>query len=345
MATGGLMSDIAFVRGDKEKNFTILDNTCIRDETLTWGAKGLHCYLEHLPGDWKIYKSYLISHYPDKRVALNNLINELVKAGYIEVEKNLRNPDGTFAPQRYIVFEKPKNNQCRLSTADNTTADNPLTENQQLLNTNIINTNIKKTKLTNLTEVDESSFVSIIKDLFNGEYPFDKTFKTQIIRFTSENGIIDENIESYLKYVYERTKLGNVKKSFTGLYRTLAFSKSIIRDFKNSSFFKKSEDSISVKCKLEYFDCPICSTRFEKHLGRCPECDLSINQLKDKSLPEYIVRQKLFKMTEEERGKYESELKKRREENKIKKGTSILAPDELIQFWTVCGLLNNQKEN
>ena len=245
---GGLVSDIEFVKGDKEKNFTVLDNTCIRDENLSWGAKGLHCYLEHLPGDWKIYKSYLTSHYPDKRVALNNLINELVDAGYIRVEKNLRNPDGTFAPQRYIVFEKPNNDQSRLSTADNTTVDNPLTEKQHLLttnklNTNKLNTDKQRTELTNpeSKEVSESVFVNIIKGVFCGEYPFDKNFEPAVLKHLADADIEESNLEAYLKYVFERTKLGNVQKSFEGLFRKLALANSIVRDFKNSCFIKKDK--------------------------------------------------------------------------------------------------------
>ena len=331
------MSDILFVKGDKKDNFTILDNTCIRDTNISWAAKGLHCYLEHLPCDWKVYKSYLIRNFPNKHYALNNIIKELVEAGYITINEQKRNANGTFGPISYTVFEKPVNNQNQLTAADNSTAvnpsaDNPASDNQHLLITNISNTNIQKTELTNLPKAGESRFVCIIKELFDEDYPFDKTFESRVMKFLEDNTLEDWHIESYLKYVYERTKLGNVVKSFAGLYRTLALSKSIVKDYKNSRFFKKTNDT---------FECPICSTRFEKTLGRCPKCDLSIKQLKDNSIPEYIVKQKIFNMTEDERKQYESALEKKREQNKIQKGTTIISQDELIQFWTYYGLLNN----
>lgn len=336
------MSDIAFVKGDKEKNFTILDNTCIRDENLSWGAKGLHCYLEHLPGDWKIYKSYLISHYPDKRVALNNLINELVDAGYIRVEKNLRNPDGTFAPQRYIVFEKPNNNQCRLSTADNTIVDNPLTENQHLLTTNKLNTDKQRTELTNPESetVSESVFVNIIKGLFGGEYPFDKNFESAVLKHLTDAGIEEANLEAYLKYVFERTKLGNVQKSFEGLFRKLALANSIIRDFKNSCFIKKAEEKQKSEPHIKYIDCPICSTRFKEFDFNCPICGVSVKEIKDQSQIDFIVKKKIYEMPDAEKEAYESAWNELTRQVKERTGRPFLLENEKIQFWKEYGILN-----
>ncbi len=339
------MSDIAFVKGDKEKNYTILDNTCIRDENLSWGAKGLHCFLMHLPGNWKIYKSFLISHFPDKRVALNNLINELVDAGYIEVEKNLRNPDGTFAPQRYIFYEKPKHSQCRLSTADNTTADNPFTENQHLLTTNKLNTNIQNTKLTNpeaetKESVSESVFVNIIKGLFGGEYPFDKNFESTVQKQLKNAGIEEANLEAYLKYVFERTKLGNVQKSFEGLFRKLALASSIIRDFKNSCFIKKAEKDQPISQNIKYIDCPICSTRFKEFDFNCPTCGVSVKEIKDQNQIDFIVKKKLYEMSESEKDAYEAAWDKMTKQVKERTGRPFLLENEKIQFWKEYGILN-----
>ncbi|WP_407428717.1 hypothetical protein [Treponema sp.] len=339
------MSDIAFVKGDKEKNYTILDNTCIRDENLSWGAKGLHCFLMHLPGNWKIYKSFLISHFPDKRVALNNLINELVDAGYIEVEKNLRNPDGTFAPQRYIFYEKPKHSQCRLSTADNTTADNPFTENQHLLTTNKLNTNIQNTKLTNpetetKESVSESVFVNIIKSLFGGEYPFDKNFESAVHKHLTDAGIAESNLEAYLKYVFERTKLSNVQKSFEGLFRKLALANSIIRDFKNSCFIKKNEEKQKTEQHIKYIDCPICSTRFKEYDFNCPTCGVSVKEIKDQNQIDFIVKEKLYEMSESEKDAYEAAWDKMTKQVKERTGRPFLLENEKIQFWKEYGILN-----
>ena len=335
------MSDIAFVKGDKEKNFTVLDNTCIRDETLSWGAKGLHCYLEHLPGDWKIYKSYLISHFPEKRVALNNLIKELVDAGYIEVEKNLRNPNGTFAPQRYIVFEKPNNVQCRLSTADNTTADNRLTEKQHLLTTNKLNTNLQRIELTNLDCKSEtvqtvSESVNIINSLFGGEYPFDKNFKVDVLKHLTDACIEETHLKAYLKYVFERTKLANPIKSFEGLYRKLALSNSILRDFKLSASFKQKENVDCANPHERKFECPICHTVFDEYDYYCPKCSLTVEAIKNNNEQEIIIKSKLYHMAAVERSKLDEKYKVLI----AKKGRGFLTADEQIQFYKDNGILN-----
>ena len=339
------MSDIVFVKGDKDKNYTILDNTCIRDENLSWGAKGLHCFLMHLPGNWKIYKSFLTSHFPDKRVALNNLIKELVDAGYMEVEKNLRNPDGTFAPQRYIFYEKPKKNQCRLSTADYTTADNPLTENQHLLTTNKLNTNIQNTKLTNpetetKESVSESVFVNIIKGLFGGEYPFDQNFEAVVLKQLDNAGIEETNLEAYLKYVFERTKLGNVQKSFEGLFRKLALANSIIRDFKNSCFIKKAENEQPKSQNIKYVDCPICSTRFKEYDFSCPTCGVSVKEINNQNQVDFIVKKKIYEMSDSEKEAYESAWNELTKQVKERTGRPFLLENEKLQFWKEYGILN-----
>ena len=336
------MSDIAFVKGDKEKNYTVLDNTCIRDENLSWGAKGLHCYLEHLPGDWKIYKNYLISHFPDKRVALNNLINELVRAGYIVIEKKLRNPDGTFAPQRYIVFERPNNFQCRLSTADNATvdesaADNPSTDNQHLLNTKQLNTNIQKTELTNCKkEVSETVLVQVIQGLFGGEYPFDKNFEGNVLKCLSGADIDESNLEVYLQYVFERTRLANPIKSFEGLYRKLATADSILRDFKFTNHFTKVANEDDSNQHLDMIECPICHTVFNALEFYCPSCSLSVDAIKETDSQEIKIKTKIFQMSDVEREQYENAylmLVK-------KKGKGYLSAEEKLQFYKNYGILD-----
>ena len=40
---------------DKSNPYVMLNKTCLRDEKLSWKAKGLHSYLLSLPDDWQIY--------------------------------------------------------------------------------------------------------------------------------------------------------------------------------------------------------------------------------------------------------------------------------------------------
>ena len=73
-----------------EGNFTILNNTCIRDERLSLKAKGLHTYLMSLPSGWKLYKSELVHHSTDGIDSVNSALKELIdmnKKMYPEMRK------------------------------------------------------------------------------------------------------------------------------------------------------------------------------------------------------------------------------------------------------------------
>lgn len=375
------MSDIELIKGDKKKNFTVLDNTCIRDENLSWGAKGLHCYLEHLPGDWKIYKSYLVSHFPEKINALNKLFRELVDAGYIKIEKDLRNSDGTFAPQRYIIFEKPHkvdntdidNTTADDSIADNTTADNsimddtaadsPTTEKRHLQNTNVQSTNVPNIKFTNteptnssplegseldsetdnIVTVSESVFCKTIKGLFENEFPFDKNFEADVNKLLSDYNIDETHIEDYLKYVFERTNQEKVKKSFEGLYRKLALAKPIVRDFKNSTYMKAPETVTKVERKVKYIECSICGTQFDELLGYCPNCGISVKELKDTTQPSYIAKKKYYEMCESDKQKYDSAYSELETKIKERERRFFLTEAEKLQFWLDYGIITEQE--
>ncbi len=116
----------------KTENFTILDNTGIRDERLSWKAKGLHTYLLHLPNDWDVYLNDLKNRSKDGRDSTASAINELIDNGYIE--RKVKREKGKFASYEYTIYEKPY--------TGNPKTVNPITEKPTLLST-------KDTKLLN----------------------------------------------------------------------------------------------------------------------------------------------------------------------------------------------------
>jgi len=332
---GGFMSDTKFIKGDKSNNFTVLDNTCLRDVNISWRAKGLHSYLESLPGDWKLLKSDLIKRSTDKRTALNSAIDELVEAGYIKIESR-RLPNGRFDSNCYYVYEKPaKTDQCRFTATVKPQTDNPNTENKLLLNTKKLDTDIPRTELTNSTseKVSGSVFTNIIKGLFCGEYPFDNNFESDVQKHLLDAEVEEKNLEAFLKYVFERAKLGNVRKSFEGLFRKLALASSIIRDFKNSYFVKKDEKKESGEQQIKYIDCPICSTRFKEFDFTCPKCGVSLSEIHNRNDSKYLAKKRIYEMPENERQSYEAALDELKERIKQQTGRPFLTEEEKIQFW------------
>ncbi len=102
------MADGIFVRQKKAKNYTVLDNTCLKDNKLSLRAKGLHSYLMSLPEDWNIYVSELITHSADGRDSVYAAIKELENAGYI-VRFQKRKENGSWDTTQYLIFETPQN--------------------------------------------------------------------------------------------------------------------------------------------------------------------------------------------------------------------------------------------
>ena len=347
--TGGLVSETYFVKQHRKDNFTILDNTCIRDDRLSWKAKGVHTYLMSLPDDWKIHISEIVNHSSDGKAALYSAIQMLEEYGYIKKIRN-RRKDGCFENTVYQVFESPESKNADADVhplsdfpdVDNPDMENPVLDNRTLLTTNKLNTDIQRTKLTNpeSEKVSESVFVNIIKGLFGGEYPFDKNFESAVLKHLTDAGIEEVNLEEYLKYVFERTKLGNVQKSFEGLFRKLALANSIIRDFKNSCFIKKAEEKQKTEQHIKYIDCPICSTRFKEYDFNCPTCGVSVKEIKDQNQIDFIVKKKLYEMSESEKDAYEAAWDKMTKQVKERTGRPFLLENEKIQFWKEYGILN-----
>jgi hypothetical protein len=233
---------------------------------------------------------------------------------------------------------------------DNPDMDNPVLDNRTLLNTNKLITNIQKTKLTNYDPkskenvdrgVSESVFVKVIKDLFSGEYPFDKDFESGVRARLSEKEIDESNLESYLKYVFERTKVGNVQKSFEGLFRVLALSNSVIRDFRNSKFCKKESNTKSPETNTTSspkVKCPICNTEFDEFIYYCPKCNLTVKAIKENDTTEILVKKKLYEMTDSEREDFE--LARMQKLQSL--GRQFFIGNEQEEFLKEYGILANQ---
>lgn len=160
------MNEIYFYRDKKDTNYTILDNTFIRDERLSWKAKGLMTYLLSLPEDWKIYLKEVEKHASDGRDSLRSALKPLIKYGYIVFEQK-RTEKGNFGDCIYKIIENPKAPQTEKPYTENPTAEKPNTENPHLLNTNNtkylckLNTDInnKAKKFTKPTLEDVKAYV------------------------------------------------------------------------------------------------------------------------------------------------------------------------------------------
>lgn len=102
-----------------DDNFTIISNDWLRDERLTFKARGLLAYIESHSVDWKINVAWLVAHSVEGKEAIRSAINELELHGYLKREQE--NQAGRFGEVTFTTQEP--------------LAENPLAENPPLKNT------------------------------------------------------------------------------------------------------------------------------------------------------------------------------------------------------------------
>ena len=111
-------------------NYTVLHNTVLQDENLSWQAKGLHSYLMQLPDDWNVVAEDLYKRSMNGRHSTDSAIKELIEAGYIV--RDATRAKGKFQGYNYTVHETP----LQVSRSGS-----PAAVNQQLVITKEVNTN------------------------------------------------------------------------------------------------------------------------------------------------------------------------------------------------------------
>ena len=94
------------IRTPKRKNYTVVRNEVIRDERLSWKAKGLLVYLLSLPDDWELHPKEIQWHGKDGRDSVYSGIRELIDCGYM-IREQFRREDGKFREFAYVVHEVP----------------------------------------------------------------------------------------------------------------------------------------------------------------------------------------------------------------------------------------------
>ena len=92
----------------KENNFLVLDKTCLKQSSLSWGAKGLHSYLMSLPSEWCVNVHDLKNRATNGRDSVRGLLNELAQAGYIVKEQHRDAVTGKYNALEYIIHELPQ---------------------------------------------------------------------------------------------------------------------------------------------------------------------------------------------------------------------------------------------
>ena len=106
-------------RHDFDDHFTHIKNAWLRDERLSFKARGLLAYIESHSPEWEISVQWLVQNNPEGKEAIRSAISELELHGYLRREQE--NENGRFGEVTWTTQEP--------------LAENPLAENPPLKNT------------------------------------------------------------------------------------------------------------------------------------------------------------------------------------------------------------------
>lgn len=210
----------------KTENFTILDNTGLRDETLSWKAKGLLAYLLHLPDDWHIYISDLKNRSKDGKTAVSAGLKELIESGY--VKRNRIHENGKFKRYDYEIYEIPQ--KLENQKTENLKTEKQKTENMSLLNTNttkelkeVITKQTKEKNILNKQtfddEVDKLNISDFLKESFKEWFDYKKEIKNPVKTMLSITKILNQIGKEYTdeKHIADSIDF-SICKEYKGIY-------------------------------------------------------------------------------------------------------------------------------
>lgn len=115
-----------------QNNFTIVNNSIVRDKRLGIKERGLLLTLLSLPDNWNFSVAGICSLLPDGKATINSTIKNLESLGYLK-RKQIKNENGQFGGYDWIITDNPST-ENRIT--EKLTTENVLTDFQPQLNTN-----------------------------------------------------------------------------------------------------------------------------------------------------------------------------------------------------------------
>ena len=93
-------------RVEHNRNYTTINNTIVKDNRLSWKAKGIWLYAFSRPDDWTFYVSDLINQSTDGKDAVYAGLKELEECGYLQKDQR-KKEDGKFTKVDWVFYETP----------------------------------------------------------------------------------------------------------------------------------------------------------------------------------------------------------------------------------------------
>lgn len=177
---------MAIIRVDKRSNYTVVDNTFIRDMNLSLKAKGLMLMMLSLPPEWDYSVAGLSAICKEGMTAIRGALKELEECGYLRRER--RNSEKGYFVYEYILSEIPQPYNGNLHMVEEHTeeayAEDTHTENRAQLSKDILNKDLlNKDNLEREKKTDEIS--EILSEISDSEL---RELYTDYVSQREENG-------------------------------------------------------------------------------------------------------------------------------------------------------------
>lgn len=190
----------------RQSNFVNVANSFLRDERISFKAKGLFCYMFSMSDDWNFTIKSIAKQQKDGESSIISSMNELKEFGYIEYTKH---QDGTGT---YFLNDEPN-------------LENPNVENPNLGKS----TRIKKEQLDKNKNSKYDAFITYLKSK--------SKYKTKVSK-TKEGEKLFKQIEDKKQLILDYLKHQEEKKEYS--VRITAFMEdyeTVYKQNKNKSEF------------------------------------------------------------------------------------------------------------
>jgi hypothetical protein len=129
------MSQIIRTEHNRSNPYAQISKKCLEDNSLSWKAKGVLCYLLSRPDNWRTYPEQLATVSTDQEHSTRSAIKELIEAGYIKRSRLQCEDNGRFQGFEYIITEDPymKNPYTDYPYAEPPSVEPPSMEDQPLI--------------------------------------------------------------------------------------------------------------------------------------------------------------------------------------------------------------------
>lgn len=170
-------------RVKKDNNYSVINNTGLKDKRLSWKAKGIFAYILTLPDDWVFYREELSQHAKDGINSLRAGMQELKEYGYIK-RFPIKDAKNKIVRWETIIYEIPLDD---FPPVENPLVGNPVAGNLPVENLKLLNTDIQSTKELN-TDIPNANYHHDNQDKSLSQRLMDEDFKIAY-SYLLKNGI------------------------------------------------------------------------------------------------------------------------------------------------------------